>query len=143
VFPTRAWPLIARLTSTNPTSVAHHRRLAAGFYARHGQLGPRDAARRRRHFVRIDRGIVAGAPSEPNARAVLLAMATFARQTGAFVIAEGIEDGELLGYVRTIDRLAGDGAAIIQGGQGYGLGRPSTDLPAAGMRLHGLAGAVA
>ncbi|MEA2496363.1 MAG: hypothetical protein QOJ29_4274, partial [Thermoleophilaceae bacterium] len=37
-------------------------------------------------FVKIDRSIVAAAPSEPNARAVLMAMATLARLTGAFVI---------------------------------------------------------
>jgi diguanylate cyclase (GGDEF)-like protein len=91
-------------------------------------------------FVKIDRSIVADAPSEPNARAVLLAMATFARQTGAFVIAEGIEDDELLRYVSTLDeRLPGPGAAIIQGGQGYGLGRPAADPPVAGTRLDGLA----
>ncbi len=40
-------------------------------------------------FVKLDRSIVTGAPTEPAARAVLMAMATFARQTGAFVIAEG------------------------------------------------------
>ena len=40
-------------------------------------------------FVKIDRSIVAAAPESRNARGVLFAMATFARQTGAFVIAEG------------------------------------------------------
>jgi diguanylate cyclase (GGDEF)-like protein len=87
-------------------------------------------------FVKLDRSIVAAAPEEANARAVLLAMATFARQTGAFVIAEGIEDAALLEYVRTIDdRLLHNGTTIIQGGQGYGLGRPSPQLPALGACL--------
>jgi EAL domain-containing protein (putative c-di-GMP-specific phosphodiesterase class I) len=40
-------------------------------------------------YVKLDQSIVAAAATEPNARAVLMAMATFARQTGAFVIAEG------------------------------------------------------
>ena len=47
-------------------------------------------------FVKLDRSIVAAAATEPGARAVLMAMATFARQTGAFVIAEGIEDEDTL-----------------------------------------------
>ncbi len=47
-------------------------------------------------FVKLDPSIVIAAPTEPSARAVLMAMATFARQTGAFVIAEGIEDEETL-----------------------------------------------
>ena len=91
-------------------------------------------------FVKLDRSIVAAAPEEANARAVLLAMATFAGQTGAFVIAEGIEDAALLEYVRTIDdQLLHDGTTIIQGGQGYGLGRPSPQLPAPGACLEAAA----
>jgi EAL domain-containing protein (putative c-di-GMP-specific phosphodiesterase class I) len=39
-------------------------------------------------FVKIDRSIVAAAPTDPGARAVLMAIATYARQTGAFVLAE-------------------------------------------------------
>jgi diguanylate cyclase (GGDEF)-like protein len=80
-------------------------------------------------FVKLDRSIIAAAATEPSARAVLMAMATFARQTGAFVIAEGVEDEEILGFLRAINeehQLASD--AIIQGGQGYGLGRPSHAL---------------
>jgi diguanylate cyclase (GGDEF)-like protein len=81
-------------------------------------------------FVKIDRSIVADAPFEPNARAVLMAIATFAHQTGAFVIAEGIEDGETLDFLRRIDHRDLGTEAMIQGGQGYGLGRPSPELPA-------------
>jgi EAL domain-containing protein (putative c-di-GMP-specific phosphodiesterase class I) len=91
-------------------------------------------------FVKLDRSIVAAAPQEANARAVLMAMATFARQTGAYVIAEGIEDGALLDYVRTIDeRIPPELATMIQGGQGYGLGRPSPEVPVAGASLDALA----
>jgi diguanylate cyclase (GGDEF)-like protein len=87
-------------------------------------------------FVKLDRSIVAGAPEQSNALAVLLAMATFARQTGAYVIAEGIEDDALLDFVRTIDdALPRDAATMIQGGQGYGLGRPAPEVPPAGASL--------
>ena len=79
-------------------------------------------------FVKLDRSIVVAAPSSPNARAVLLAMATFARQTGAFVIAEGIEDGEMLEFLARIDELDAGKNVMIAGGQGYGLGRPGADL---------------
>lgn len=55
-------------------------------------------------------------------------MATFARQTGAFVIAEGIEDQETLQFLRSIDQRDVFSETIIQGGQGFGLGRPSSEL---------------
>lgn len=79
-------------------------------------------------FVKLDRSIVVAAATEPGARAVLMAMATFARQTGAFVIAEGIEDEDTLQFLRALDdgELVAD--VIVQGGQGFGLGRPSLDL---------------
>jgi diguanylate cyclase (GGDEF)-like protein len=80
-------------------------------------------------FVKLDRSIVVAAATEPGARAVLMAMATFARQTGAFVIAEGIEDGDTLEFLRALNEehvLAAD--TIVQGGQGFGLGRPSREL---------------
>jgi diguanylate cyclase (GGDEF)-like protein len=81
-------------------------------------------------FVKLDRSIVAAAATESGARAVLMAMAAFARQTGAFVIAEGVEDEETLEFLRGIDarNLSSIATAIIQGGQGYGLGRPSPEL---------------
>jgi diguanylate cyclase (GGDEF)-like protein len=85
-------------------------------------------------FVKLDQSIVVGAATESSARAVLMAMATFARQTGAFVIAEGIEDAEMLHFLRDIDDRDLSSRAIIQGGQGFGLGRPSpkpsTEWPA-------------
>jgi diguanylate cyclase (GGDEF)-like protein len=76
-------------------------------------------------FVKIDGGIVRAAAGEPNARAVLLAMATFAQQTGSFVIAEGIEDVEVLDFLRHVHPTDTPNGRLIQGGQGYGLGRPT------------------
>jgi diguanylate cyclase (GGDEF)-like protein len=82
-------------------------------------------------FVKIDRSIVATAAADPNARAVLMAMATLARLTGAFVIAEGIEDEETLDFLRHVDKSETVPDSMIQGGQGYGLGRPASTLPSA------------
>jgi diguanylate cyclase (GGDEF)-like protein len=79
-------------------------------------------------FVKLDRSIVTAAATEPGARAVLFAMATFARQTGAFVVAEGIEDEDTLQFLRTINERDLSSSAIIQGGQGFGLGRPAPNL---------------
>jgi EAL domain-containing protein (putative c-di-GMP-specific phosphodiesterase class I) len=79
-------------------------------------------------FVKLDRSIVTTAPTEPGARAVLMAMATFARQTGAFVIAEGIEDKDTLQFLRYINERDVSSNEIIQGVQGFGLGRPAPDL---------------
>ena len=75
-------------------------------------------------FVKIDGSIVRAAAAEPNARAVLLAMATFAQQTGSFVIAEGIEDAETLDFLRHIHEAGLPQGRLIQGGQGFGLGMP-------------------
>ena len=79
-------------------------------------------------FLKIDRAIVAASATEPAARAVLLAMATFANRTGAVVIAEGIEDVETLEYLRNLDRNELS-ETLIQAGQGYQLGRPSPLMP--------------
>jgi diguanylate cyclase (GGDEF)-like protein len=87
---------------------------------------------RRTHpdYVKIDRSVVAAADDDASARAVLLAVAAFATQTGAFVIAEGIEDTSALNLVKTLGDRLGEGLRI-DGGQGFGLGRPSPDLPTA------------
>lgn len=77
-------------------------------------------------FVKIDRSIITGAAAEPGARAVLMAMATFAHETGAFVIAEGIEDTETLQFLRGLDGSELSHEAVIQGAQGFELGRPAS-----------------
>jgi diguanylate cyclase (GGDEF)-like protein len=78
-------------------------------------------------FVKIDRSIVVAAPVDRSARAVLMAMATYARQTGSYVIAEGIEDQQTLDFLASIDDRDVHLEQIIQGGQGFGLGRPAPD----------------
>jgi diguanylate cyclase (GGDEF)-like protein len=78
-------------------------------------------------YVKIDRGIVLGAATNSSARAVLMAMATYARQTGAYVIAEGIEDQDTLDFLQSLDENDARSGRIVQGGQGYGLARPAPD----------------
>lgn len=68
-------------------------------------------------YVKLDRSIVATASTDPGARAVLTAIVAFARQTGSFVIAEGIEGDETLDFLDAIN-ASDAGNLIIQGGQG-------------------------
>lgn len=79
-------------------------------------------------FVKIDREIVSEAVSNLKARAVLGAIIGFARQTEAFVIAEGIETTEMIELVRTPLRYDVVKYVGAQGGQGYLLGRPSETI---------------
>ena len=79
-------------------------------------------------FVKLDRSIVQAAPSSVNARAVLLAVAAFATQTGAFVIAEGIEDRATLDFLGRISEFRLPPTSIVDGGQGYCLGRPAPGI---------------
>lgn len=69
-------------------------------------------------FVKVDQEVVWRALKDSSARAVLASIFTFARQTGAYVIAEGIETDEMLEMVHD-----------AHGVQGYLLGRPGP-LPA-------------
>lgn len=68
--------------------------------------------------AKIDRGIVVAAADDPHAAAVMVAVATYARLTGAEVIAEGVETSDILEYLRDAH---GD---LISGVQGFLLGRP-------------------
>ena len=85
-------------------------------------------------YVKIDRGVVQAAPSDRGARAVLLAIVTFAREVGAYVIAEGIETQDLLAFVASEARLHEDAEARVRGAQGYLLGRPEAAIDEAAAR---------
>jgi diguanylate cyclase (GGDEF)-like protein len=73
-------------------------------------------------FVKIDRAIVVKALSDASARTILTGITTMARQMNSYVIAEGIEDVEMLNLVQEV------GAQAVQG---YLLGRPNQVLPSA------------
>jgi diguanylate cyclase (GGDEF)-like protein len=70
-------------------------------------------------FLKIDRSVVASAPTNPVAHGVLAAVMAFAGATGVTVIAEGIETEAVLSHARSL----GDAWA-----QGYLLGRPMETL---------------
>ena len=83
-------------------------------------------------FVKIDRAIIASALFDKSARAVMAGIVAIAKETGAYVIAEGIEDVEML------DLVCGHGQLLpqscvrgVQGVQGYLLLRPSEVLATA------------
>jgi diguanylate cyclase (GGDEF)-like protein len=78
-------------------------------------------------YVKLDRSVVVGALTDRHARGILMGVTAFAHETGASVIAEGIEDDEVLDFITTLRARAGDPQII--GGQGYRLGRPDSQLP--------------
>ncbi|MDQ2906766.1 MAG: bifunctional diguanylate cyclase/phosphodiesterase [Chloroflexota bacterium] len=71
-------------------------------------------------FVKIDRAIVVKALTDATARTIFTSITDIARQMNSYVIAEGIEDVEMLDLVEQV------GAHAVQG---YLLGRPNQVLP--------------
>lgn len=80
-------------------------------------------------FVKVDRSICLAALADDAARAVLQAINAYARETGAFVIVEGIEDKEMLRALQELHEHPR--RSPIGGGQGFGLGRPAPSVAAA------------
>jgi diguanylate cyclase (GGDEF)-like protein len=71
-------------------------------------------------FVKIDRTVVANALVDKTAHSVLVGIIAIAREVGSYVIAEGIENAEMLDLVQQVG---------VQGMQGYLLGSPSETIP--------------
>lgn len=67
-------------------------------------------------IIKLDRSLIAGIHDNTGQRALGAAMVKFAKQTGATIVAEGIETHTELDAVTTLGMTAG---------QGYLLGRPS------------------
>ena len=86
-------------------------------------------------FIKIDRAVVASAVDDRGARAVLLAIMAFARESGSFVIAEGIETEAMLELARDPNPTGEARAIGAQGAQGFLLGRPAP-VPDRGAELH-------
>ena len=75
-------------------------------------------------WVKIDRTVLTSALEDKTARAVLVAIIAFARESGAQVVAEGIETPEVL---ELVERLAQTGEqSAVRAIQGYYLARPNT-----------------
>ena len=82
-------------------------------------------------FVKIDQSVIVSALDDPKAQAVLVAIIAFARRADAFVIAEGIESEQILSFVRHAHEMSVLNDRVIDGGQGFLLGRPDSDLTSA------------
>jgi EAL domain-containing protein (putative c-di-GMP-specific phosphodiesterase class I) len=78
-------------------------------------------------FVKIDRTIIVKALTDRSARAVMAGIIAIAKETGAYVIAEGIEDMEMLDLVCGQDWEPVHQRSV-QGVQGYLLRRPSATM---------------
>jgi diguanylate cyclase (GGDEF)-like protein len=76
-------------------------------------------------FVKIDRALIVKALSDKNARGVMAGIVAIAETTGAYVIAEGIEDTEMLHFVCNIGTRQEGSPSGVHGVQGYLLRRPS------------------
>jgi len=82
-------------------------------------------------FVKIDREIVVHALTDRIARGVIAGIIAIAKETGAYVIAEGIETAEMLSLVCDPGRDEDPHQRGVQGVQGYLLARPNADLTVA------------
>ena len=77
-------------------------------------------------YIKIDREIVLGAMDDQRSRSALLAILTFAKESGALAVAEGIENDDMLRLVRTLDRgWARPVTGLVFGIQGFLFGRPA------------------
>ena len=76
-------------------------------------------------FIKIDRAVVANAVEDRGARAVMLGIMAFARESGSFVIAEGIETEAMLELARDPDPHREARPVGAHGAQGFLLGRPA------------------
>jgi len=79
-------------------------------------------------YVKIDRTIIVKAVSDPGTRGVLAGIIAISRAIGAYVIAEGVEDEELLRLVCSHELGGAARGSGVNGVQGYLLGRPSEVL---------------
>jgi diguanylate cyclase (GGDEF)-like protein len=88
-----------------------------------GHAGLEILSKVRFDFVKIARGLIVAAMASSEARGVLAGIIAIARETGSYLIAEGIETGEMLDFVNKahVPNFAG-----VRGIQGYLLGRPQT-----------------
>jgi diguanylate cyclase (GGDEF)-like protein len=76
-------------------------------------------------YIKIDRAVVANSVDDRGARAVMLGIMAFARESGAFVIAEGIETEAMLELARDPDPRTDARPIGAHGAQGFLLGRPA------------------
>jgi diguanylate cyclase (GGDEF)-like protein len=99
-----------------------------------GNAGLRALTHVRFDVVKIDRGVIARLGTDPASDATVAAATTFVQRSGGWVIAEGIEDLDMLNAVR--DGTHGRTYTLpVLAGQGYLLGRPAATPLAIDTRL--------
>jgi diguanylate cyclase (GGDEF)-like protein len=89
-----------------------------------GYAGLELLSKLRLDFVKIDRALLVQAIHDPGARGVLAGIIAIARETGSYLIAEGIESRELLDFACIAHAPGNSVAPGIRGVQGFLLGRP-------------------
>ncbi len=81
-------------------------------------------------YVKIDRSVILDAMDGGPGRAIILAIVAFARESNAFMIAEGIENQAMFESIKF------DGAELnkfwVQGVQGFMFGRPRSSMKSLG-----------
>lgn len=75
-------------------------------------------------FVKLDRGLVSKAIENTEARGVLAGLIAIARETGSYLIAEGIETRHMLEFVAKAHVPISSATSGVRGVQGYELGKP-------------------
>ena len=85
-----------------------------------GYSGLRQIISLRPTYLKLDRSLVQGIDADPERAAMVAAMLGYARSTGGFLVAEGVETAEELAT------LVGLGVPLVQG---YYLGRPGVPWP--------------
>ena len=89
-----------------------------------GHAGLEILSKLRLDFVKIDRTLLVKALHDAGARGVLAGIIAIARETGSYLIAEGIENRELLDFACRAHDPGQAAVTGIRGVQGYLLGRP-------------------
>ncbi|HET7738684.1 MAG TPA: bifunctional diguanylate cyclase/phosphodiesterase [Tepidiformaceae bacterium] len=84
-------------------------------------------------YVKIARVVVAGASRDRAGRAALMAIIAFATEAGARVVAEGVDQDQMLDLIRGLAATETERPAlVVHAVQGYLLGRPEAELPGSG-----------
>jgi diguanylate cyclase (GGDEF)-like protein len=101
-----------------------------------GNAGLHYLSRLKVDFIKIDGAIVAKAATDTAARGVVAAIVALAKTTKAYVIAEGIEDPNVLDILKRSGIAGAAEPFAVNGAQGYYLGRPGAiaEAPTEGAR---------
>jgi diguanylate cyclase (GGDEF)-like protein len=89
-----------------------------------GHAGLEILSKLRLDFVKIDRSLLVKAIDDKGARGVLAGIIAIARETGSYLIAEGVENRALLDFACNAHDPGNAASPGIRGVQGYLLGRP-------------------